>query len=238
MIDACRAELDGQSHTGPETELVAVHAGQEPAAASGLKDPPGLLFVERARIAEDVDPPRVRRARRRASDRDQLDVCGSVARVLGRHDVRTQERGLGGDLAGDRQQPRLVFHGEPVAALDLDSGRAERAHLGQAGPRCDAELVGRSERASRQRWSRCRRRCTALRPCARRTPPSAPPRRRGGCGCPRSRGPQHDPRRRRARRSPGPGGAGPPRRRSRPRRATAASWRMPSGDPSPSAGRS
>ena len=44
--------------------------------------------------------------------------------------MRAEEGGLGGELARDPQDARLVVDVEPVAALDLDGGGAERAHLG------------------------------------------------------------------------------------------------------------
>ena len=54
----------------------------------------------------------------------------SVAVNARGHDVRAEVGGLVGDLAGQPQRARLVDHGQPVAALDLDRRRALGAHLG------------------------------------------------------------------------------------------------------------
>ena len=77
----------------------------------------------------------------RASGRDQVEVGRAVAARLRRYDVGAEEGRLVGDLAGQPQRALLVVDVEPVAALDLDGRRAERAHLGDAGARSRAELV-------------------------------------------------------------------------------------------------
>ena len=39
---------------------------------------------------------------------DELDVLVAAVGVLGRHDVRPEERDLGGHLGGEPREPRLV----------------------------------------------------------------------------------------------------------------------------------
>ena len=72
---------------------------------------------------------------------DQVHVAGPVVPPLRRHDVGPEQRGLGGHLAGDPQQPGLVVDGEPVAALDLDRRGAGGPELGHPGRQPAAELV-------------------------------------------------------------------------------------------------
>jgi hypothetical protein len=67
--------------------------------------------------------------------------------------VGAQERGLGGDLGGQPEGPRLVLDGEPVAALHLHRGGALTAHLREEGPQPGAQVVvgrrpGRGDRAA------------------------------------------------------------------------------------------
>ena len=88
--------------------------------------------------------------------------AGPVARVLGRHHVRAQEGGLGRELAGDPQRPRLVVDGQPVAALDLDGGGALGTHLGDPGRRRARAASRRRRRGSRPRRRRCRHRRRAF----------------------------------------------------------------------------
>ena len=62
--------------------------------------------------------------------------------ALGDH-VRAEEGGLVGEQPGDRQAARLVADRQPVAALDLDRGRALSPHLGdQRGDPAGELLVG------------------------------------------------------------------------------------------------
>ena len=73
--------LDRDLHTGAVAELVGVHPRLEPGGAPGREDGPGLVGVERAPLAEHVDPPGVRRARAQHRAADQVDVPGRVRRT-------------------------------------------------------------------------------------------------------------------------------------------------------------
>jgi hypothetical protein len=95
--------------------------------------------VRARRLAEDVDPPGVRRAGFEHRPGDQVKVVPRV-NVIGA-DVRAEERCLVGDFAGEAQQPGLVLDGEPVPALDLDSGGALGAHLRDPGSEQCPELI-------------------------------------------------------------------------------------------------
>ncbi len=74
MVDRGGAELDREPHARARAELVAVHAQAEPGGAARLEHRARLLGVERAVLAEDVDPARVRRARRSMSPQHERDV--------------------------------------------------------------------------------------------------------------------------------------------------------------------
>ena len=113
-------QLDRELDARAVMELVGVDAGREALRDPRLQDGPGLLAVERAFLAEHVDPGRVRRA---GVEHRALDEVGvGVGVVLGRDDVGAEERAL--EAVGDSQRALLVGHGEPVAGLGLDGRRA------------------------------------------------------------------------------------------------------------------
>ena len=65
VVDARRAELDGELDAGPGRELVAVHPGQQAGRDPGRQHAARLVTVEgvlAGRLAEHVDPAGVRRA--------------------------------------------------------------------------------------------------------------------------------------------------------------------------------
>ena len=122
-----------------------------PAVAAGLQHRARLVGVERALLAEHVDPARVRRAGVEHLAADQVDVVVGAALVLGGHHVRAEEGHVVGELAGDVAQPPLGLDVEPVARLDLDVRDPGAEGLGAAGARQLAELVRRWPRGS-PRW--------------------------------------------------------------------------------------
>ena len=69
---------------------------------------PALVGVERADFAEGVDPSARRRHGVEHLAAHQVDVVVGAPVELGRHDVRAEERGLGGDGPGDVEQPTFV----------------------------------------------------------------------------------------------------------------------------------
>ena len=84
VVDAGRAELDRELDARALAQLVAVHAQLQPRLPPGLEHPARLLAVEgvRARrLAEDVDPPRVRGARAQHLSAHEVEVCRSPAGV-------------------------------------------------------------------------------------------------------------------------------------------------------------
>ena len=134
VVDARGAQLDGQRHPRAGAELVAVHPQAQARRAAGLEDGAGLVAVERvraARLAEHVDPSRVRGAGGEHRAGDQREVL--VARRAGRNDVRPEERRLGRHLRGQAERALLVRDGQPVPALDLDGRGALGAQLGDPG---------------------------------------------------------------------------------------------------------
>ena len=74
MVGRRGAELDAELHAGAGAELVGVDAQPEAGRAAGLEHRARLVGVERAALAEHVDPARVRRARGEHLAADERDV--------------------------------------------------------------------------------------------------------------------------------------------------------------------
>ena len=96
MVDTRGAQLDRELHAAGHRKLTGVHPGAEVLGHTRREDAPGLVDAERAALAEDVDPLRVRRTGRKHLARHQLDVAGRVFRKLRRDHVSAQEGRLGG----------------------------------------------------------------------------------------------------------------------------------------------
>ena len=145
VVGGGRAGLRSDADAGPGSELVGVDAGAQAAGPARGQDRGGLVGAERPVLAEHVDPPGVRRARVQHRAAHQVHVAGHVAGELGRHDVRAEVGDLGRDLAGQRERAGLVGHGQAVAGLALERGRA---------------LAGASRPPAGAGWraARCRRR--------------------------------------------------------------------------------
>ena len=96
VVDAAAPELDGQLDARARGRAGwRARRSARPGRAPGREDRPRLVGVEgRRRLAEHVDPARVRRAGVEHRAGDQGDVARRVVGVLGRHDVRAEERGL------------------------------------------------------------------------------------------------------------------------------------------------
>ena len=231
MVDAGRAELDRQPYAGTRPQLVAVHAQPEPGRSAGLQDGPRLVLGEGVggvRLAEHVDPAGVRRGGREHRAGDQVHVAGPVVPPLRRHDVGPEQRGLGGHLAGDPQQPGLVVDGEPVAALDLHRGGAGGPELGHPGRQPAAELVVARVPGGGDRGGDPAAVVGRPRSSGRRTPPRGRRRRPGGCARRRSRAARCGRRRRPGRRRAVRSSRGPSQAMRPSSTTTAASVRIPS----------
>ena len=139
--DASRARRRAARRAGPE--LVGVQPQPEPGRLSRLQDRSALVGVERPALAEGVDPPGVRRARGEHVAANQRDELVGSALVLRGHDVGAEERRLGGEVAGDPEQPGLVGDGAAVAGLDLNRRDAGPIEPRRAG-------CGRARRARRR----------------------------------------------------------------------------------------
>ena len=129
MIGRGAPHLDGEGDPRTGSELVGVESQAESGGTPGVEHGAALIGVERAGLAERVDPAGVWRARREHLVADVLDVRVGTIGELGRHDVRTEERRLAGELAGDPEAPGLVDRREAVARLDLDRRDAGAASL-------------------------------------------------------------------------------------------------------------
>ena len=146
------AELDGELHAGAGAELVGVQAQPEPGRAAGEQHGPALVGVERAALAERVDPAGVRGdggEHRAAHERRR----SRRRRRRRRHDVGAEERDLvGRHDGGEAHEPRLVVDGRAVAGLDLDRRDAGPAGLGEPPGR--AARAAASSVAARRRLDR------------------------------------------------------------------------------------
>ena len=120
VVDRRRAELDGELDARAGAELVAVDAQAEPGGAAGLEHGARLVGVERALLAEDVDPARERRARSEHVAGDERDVVVGVG-ARG-DDMGAEERDVVGEPGGDLAAPAFGLDVEPVAGLDLEVG--------------------------------------------------------------------------------------------------------------------
>ena len=120
VVDRRGLQLDREPHARPEPELVAVHAQAEPGPPARLEHRPRLVGVERALLAEHVDPARVRPARVEHLAAHQVDVLVRAVLVLRRQGVRAEEGHVVGELGGHDAGAALGLGLEPVAGLDLD----------------------------------------------------------------------------------------------------------------------
>ena len=118
--------------------------GSSPRAIPASEDLACLVGAEGPSVAEDVDPPRVRRAGVEHLADDEGDVAVRVVGELSRHDVGAEVGGLLGDLAGQAQGPRLVDGRQAVAGLRLERGDATAVQLaGQAREPASQIVIGR-----------------------------------------------------------------------------------------------
>ena len=162
VVDRGQAQLAGKPHPRAGPELVGVEPSTKAFRLACLENRARLGFVERAALAEHVDPLRVLGAGVEHRPGHQVDVPTGVVGVLRRHHVRAEERRLVGDLPRDRQAARLVEDGEAVAALDLERRGALAPHLGGQPDEVGGELLVASPLGWRRRWCGCRRRSTAV----------------------------------------------------------------------------
>ncbi len=149
MVDAGRAELHSELHSGAGRELVAVHAQPQSGSPSGEQDRAGLVTGERVRagrLAEHVHPASERSARGEHVAAHQLDVVRSMG--TGRHHVTAKERRLLAHLAGQAQRSGFLGDGQPVATLDLHRRGSLGPHLGHP----DARAAGVARRRRRRAW--------------------------------------------------------------------------------------
>ena len=97
-----------------------------------LEDVASLVGIERMRrmrLAEDIDPAGVRSCRFQHGADQQVEIRRPVLRILGRHNVGAEEGGLAAELASYLECPNLIMNSQPIATLDLNSGRAESPQL-------------------------------------------------------------------------------------------------------------
>ena len=74
VVDRREPELGGELDARAGAELVGVQPAPQAGGRPGLEDRAGLVGVERARLAEHVDPAGVRRGRLEHRAGDQVDV--------------------------------------------------------------------------------------------------------------------------------------------------------------------
>ena len=144
VVDAGRAELDGEPHARARAELVGVQPRPPARARARPSGSPGPGRRRRPPVAEHVDPPRVRRAGVEHRAGHQVDVASGSSAYSGGTTCAPRNVVSSVTSAGDRQAAGLVGDGEPVAALDLDRRGALALHLGDEPAEVRGELlVGR-----------------------------------------------------------------------------------------------
>ena len=105
VVHGRRPQLDRETNAGPETKLITVYAQPETSVAAGLEHRSRLVGVERALLAEDVDPARVGPARVEHLAADQRHVVVRAAVVLAKYRVRSQEGHVVGQSGGHSARP-------------------------------------------------------------------------------------------------------------------------------------
>lgn len=141
MVGGRGVEFDGELDAGAVAELVGVDAGVQALRHARGEDRAGLVAVEGALLAEDVDPTGVRGAGVEHRSGDQVDVVGRVVGVVRGDDVGAEVGDLLGVLGGDAQGAGLILDGEAVAGLGLEGGGALAQRLGEVAGDVGGELL-------------------------------------------------------------------------------------------------
>ena len=123
-------DLAGDLHARTLAELVGMHARLQPDRLTRKEDLPRLIGIERAPLTEDIDPFAVRAGLLEHRSGHEIDIGRRVVGILRRHHMCAEEGRLVGEVARDRQRPRLIADRQPVATLDLDGRGALSQHLG------------------------------------------------------------------------------------------------------------
>ncbi len=137
MVSRRGADPDRQLDAGTSPQLAGVHTRLQPGRPASGEDGARLVSVERPALAEDVDPPGMRRAGAEHRTADQVDVAGRARLELRRHHVRAEIGDLRRDLSGKGDAASLVADGEAVTGLALERRDPLGQHLG-----CEPAQVG------------------------------------------------------------------------------------------------
>ena len=113
VVDGRAAELDGQLHARARPNWLACRRRPSPAARPASQHGAALVGVERAALAEGVDPAGVRRAGGEHRAADERRRSRRHGRRTRRHDVGAEERRLRRELGGDAQAACLVVDVSP-----------------------------------------------------------------------------------------------------------------------------
>lgn len=131
VVGARGVEFDGELDAGAVRELVGVDTRVQARRLARREDRAGLVTVEGALLAEDVDPTGVRGTGVEHVAGDEGYVRRRVVGVVGGHDVRAHVRDLVRVPGRDAQGAGLVVDGEAVAGLGLEGGGALAEGLGE-----------------------------------------------------------------------------------------------------------
>ena len=137
-----RPKLDRELDARSLPELVGVHAQAEPGPAPRLEHRARLVGVERALLAEHVDPAGRGGAGLEHRPAHERDVVVGALGVFRGDDVGAEQRDVAGQLGGQPAQPLLAVDVERIARFDFErrDARSERLRSARRGER--AELLG------------------------------------------------------------------------------------------------
>ena len=125
MIHAGRPQLAGQPHTGPGTQLIAVHPQPQAARPTGLQHLPGLGLVERSLLTEHVNPVDVGGNRIQHVPAHQVHI---VVRVCpDRRHVGPQECHVIYPGGGNAGSSAFRFHIQPITGFGFQGGSSPGA---------------------------------------------------------------------------------------------------------------
>ena len=120
MVGRRGAHLDGEANPRTARQLIGMHPKAETVGAPGFEDLASRVGTERAFLAENVAPLRLRRAGGEHRAGDEPDVLVHSSPVFRRHHMGAEVGHLLGYRRGHLEAPRFVSDSEAIARLGLE----------------------------------------------------------------------------------------------------------------------